>query len=322
MASSWRRPRRHQARQRDHDRRLGIPRRPERRQKRDGQRHRRRDGTARLSADAADLSDGRRRLVGNYSSAPVETAAAPTLTAPHGFSGAAINRGDIGNVVPQSGLLGLDKYLNPYTANVIDASLNDLNRARQLGINQNARTPHCPTPSAATARPSAMRNQSRLSGRGRPHHRRLRNQGFDTAAGLLQNDQAKNLQGQLANQGADLNVATPTPLRQQANMFNANAANQGEQFGAGLIATQVGYQAGAELLALIGGIGVEHIGLLAVAGVGVGHVQIGALIGELPLQVLRLIVLQRPAAVSKPGCAARRWCGRPRPDRRDWFPHR
>src|SRR5882762_6511721 len=122
---------------------------------------------------------------GNYAPAPVETAAAPTLTAPHGFSGAAINRGDIGNVTPQSGLLGLDKYLNPYTANVIDASLNDLNRARQLGINQNASNATLSNAFGGDrqAVTDAETNRAYLDAAGRTIAG-LRNQGFDTAAGL------------------------------------------------------------------------------------------------------------------------------------------
>ncbi len=191
-------------------------------------------GAMNVGADAAQSAEsGATGLLG-YRPAPVT---APTLTPAHTFSGASINRSDIANINPQAGLGGLDAYMNPYTNDVIDTSLSDLNRARQLGINQNA--------SAATlsnafggdrqALTDAETNRAYLDAAGRTIAG-LRNQGFDTATGLLQNDQAKNLQAQLANQGVDVNVAgANTGYGQQANMFNAGATTQNEQFGADLL---------------------------------------------------------------------------------------
>jgi len=162
----------------------------------------------------------------------------PQLPTGHGYTAAAINRGDIANISPQTSLGSLKAYMNPYATDVIDASLRDLNRSRQLGINQNASSATLSNAfggdrqgveNAETNRAFADAASRMIAG--------LRNQGFDTAAGLLQNDQAKNMQAQLANQGADLSVAGQnTGYGQQAAMYNAGAANQAEQFGADLLA--------------------------------------------------------------------------------------
>jgi hypothetical protein len=145
-----------------------------------------------------------------------------------------INRGDVQTVVPQTGLGNIGDYMNPYTQNVIDTTLSDMDRARQMTINGNA----------AAATQSGAFGGSRLGVADAETNRnfinqagqmaaQLRNQGFDTASGLLQNDQNRVLQGALANQNADLSVAGQNAgFGQQAGLFNAQNQTQNSQFDA------------------------------------------------------------------------------------------
>lgn len=138
----------------------------------------------------------------------------------------------------------LDPYLNPYTDNVIDQSLSDIDRARQMASNQ--------TDAQATAagafggsRQAVMQsenNRNYLDQSARTASQ-LRQSGYQNAqqaalrdiAGRDQANQfnvSNDMRAQLANQGANAQ-ADQFGLNQafQANMANAQADNRASEFG-------------------------------------------------------------------------------------------
>lgn len=150
---------------------------------------------------------------------------------------AAINRGDIRQV--QAERLrdtDLSAYMNPYTTNVIDAALGDLERSRQMQRQQDASR-------AAAAGAFGGSRQAVLEAE--------TNRAFDdnaarTVAGLRQSafqNAQQAAMGDIGNQlaagqfnaGIDANVAGQNAgFRQSANQFNAGQTNDTSRFNAGL----------------------------------------------------------------------------------------
>ena len=162
----------------------------------------------------------------------------PTMVQGTGYNAALANAGRLGDakrVAAQSFLQGdMRAYQNPYTEQVINQSLADNDRARlmqQQGINAQALSRGAFGGSRqAIAESENSRNfldqQARTSAQ-------LRNQGFDTAAGLMQQDMTRALQAGLSNQQAANQFALQR-YAQDANTSQFNAANQtaASQFGA------------------------------------------------------------------------------------------
>lgn len=129
-------------------------------------------------------------------------------------------------------------YQNPYTSQVIDQSMNDLNRARlmqQQGINAQALSRGAfggsrQAISEAENNRNFMDQQARTSAQ-------LRNQGFDTAASLMQADLNRNMNAQQLNQQGAISGAG----------IRSNAANNFMGVGTGMQAQRLG-----ELNALAG----------------------------------------------------------------------
>jgi len=128
------------------------------------------------------------------------------------------------NVTAQTGAQGMQDYQNAYQNQVIDQGVNDILRASQIqdqyrnqsvdagvygGDRQGIRE--------AESDRATGENVSRFVNQ-------ARSQGFNTAAGLAQQDAARGLQAQGMNQGAGM----------QAQLANQGALNQGSQFNAGL----------------------------------------------------------------------------------------
>ena len=161
--------------------------------------------------------------------------AAPALSAAAQASPAAVSRAGIANVAPQSGLAGLGDYLNPYTQTVVDRTMADLDRQRRIALNQNASNA---TLSGAFGGDRQM-VENALTNEGFARQMAnadaaLRAQGFDSAAGLLQNDQGRALQAALANQGVEASVAGQNAgYAQQAGLANQAAQNQSSLYNAG-----------------------------------------------------------------------------------------
>ena len=128
------------------------------------------------------------------------------------------------NVSAQTGAQGMQGYQNAYQNQVIDQGINDILRASQIqdqyrnqsggaGVYGGDRhgIREAETDRATGENVSRFVNQAR-------------SQGFNTAAGLAQQDASRGLQAQGMNQGAGL----------QAQLANQGALNQGGQFNANL----------------------------------------------------------------------------------------
>lgn len=115
-----------------------------------------------------------------------------------------------------TGLGNLSDYMNPYTNDVVNTSLNDLNRARQMSIvgNQAAATSAGAYGGSRHGVADSLTNQDFLN-TAASTSANLRNQGFNAAAGLLQNDQ-----GALNNM-SQFNAG----VMNNNSQFNANSGN-------------------------------------------------------------------------------------------------
>jgi hypothetical protein len=128
----------------------------------------------------------------------------------------------------------LDPYMNPYTQSVIDTSIADMNRARQMTQNQNG--------AAATAAGAfggsrlglveAETNRGFLDEAGRLSAE-LRNQGYMNAQDLASQDvaatnAARSANQQAVNQSREFNAGN----RQQTRLSNQAAKNTARQFNA------------------------------------------------------------------------------------------
>ncbi|QDP58293.1 MAG: hypothetical protein Unbinned8622contig1005_34 [Prokaryotic dsDNA virus sp.] len=140
----------------------------------------------------------------------------------------------------------LDKFMNPYTRDVIDQSMGDIERGRLMQANQAAAQAQAAGAfggsrgalmEAEIARNALDKSASTAAN--------LRNQGFQFASQMGQQDVARRqnalsenarnqLQASLANQSSDLQAGmTNARLATQASLANANAANMAQQFGLG-----------------------------------------------------------------------------------------
>lgn len=123
--------------------------------------------------------------------------------------------------VPQGDLSG---YMNPYTQNVINSSLNVLDQQRKGALNQNADAAIRSKAfggSRQAIQDAATDTQYGLQGAQLAAN--LNNQNYNQALSAMQADQARNLQAQQANQSAGLQGAQ---LAQSANQLGQSAANQ------------------------------------------------------------------------------------------------
>lgn len=105
-------------------------------------------------------------------------------------------------------LAGISKYQNPYTSQVVDASLGDINRQREMAINQGGAdaTQAGAFGGSRHGVADSLTNEAALRQSGLIGSQ-LRSQGFDTAAGLAGADANRNVQagsvlGQLGNSQA------------------------------------------------------------------------------------------------------------------------
>jgi len=178
-----------------------------------------------VNPGAAGVTTG---TVMNYNSA----LAGPAAMA----SAAEMNRGTVRDVASRNFTdYDINAYMNPYTNTVVNNALGDL--TRQNDITNNATNARAAAAGAFGGSRQAvantinnenyLRESGNLSGN-------LRNQAFNTASGLIQQDAARNLQAQQMNQGMDWNVGSlNTNIADQINRTNAAALNSREQFNAG-----------------------------------------------------------------------------------------
>jgi len=161
------------------------------------------------------------------------TQAGPTMQA----GAAQVDRSQVQNLNPQS-FAGSDlsAYTNPYEQQVVDNTLADIERQRQMAVNNQAGQFTQSGAFGGSRQGVADSLTNEAYGRtAASTAAQLRQQGYDTASGLLNTDINRNMQAQGANQAADLSVyGQNAGYNQQANLTNAAAINQGQQFNAGL----------------------------------------------------------------------------------------
>lgn len=128
----------------------------------------------------------------------------------------------------------ISKYMNPYTNEVIDTSLNDLERSRQR--TENAQKADMLAAGAWGGSRSGVAQSLTNEGfanTAASTAANLRNQGFNTAAQLISQDANRNLAGQQSNQQASLQAAmTNASLGLQAQLANQAAGLDAAKFGA------------------------------------------------------------------------------------------
>lgn len=137
----------------------------------------------------------------------------------------------------QSGLLAntdLSNYMNQYDDAVVDNTLSDLERARQIqrqNIGANATAAGAFGGSRHALREAE--NNRNFYEQAAQTSAQLRQSGFNNAQQMGLTDIGNTMRADLANQGANLQADSLTAnLAQQGNMANQSAANQAAQFGA------------------------------------------------------------------------------------------
>lgn len=131
-----------------------------------------------------------------------------------------------------NGISGIQSYLNPYTQDVTNTVLSDLNRQNQQQLVNNARSATADGAFGGTRQgvADALTNEA-FQRTAANTLANLNNQGFNTAAGLLQNNQQMGLQAGGENLGALLSAAGQNAgFQQGSGLFNAGARNTASQF--------------------------------------------------------------------------------------------
>jgi hypothetical protein len=264
-------------------------------------------------APALDLAAQRTAALGTYQPISVGSMqVGPAFTGATGY-GAAQNLGG-GNFLQSN----LGAYMNPYTQQVVDTTLADLERGRQLAQQDVG---------AAASRAGAFGGSRQGVAEAETNRAfaeqaaqtaaQLRQAGFTQAAGMAESDLARQLQAGLANQEA-LNLASQfgAGAVNQAALANQQAAMQAQQLNqdamlraalanqqAGLQGAQLGLSA-AEQLGSLGQMQ-QQFGLTGAAALG----DIGATQRDLQQQqanayrdsVLQQLALYNAAVGASPG---------------------
>lgn len=223
------------------------------------------DANKAAQAQALDLSG---RHVGSdliaQAKAQGEKAAGytPTMIAPERYFAAtanptSINRGDIRDI--ETSAIAPDAirgYFDPYEQDVIDASLGDIERNRQLQQTQNKVAALKSKAFGGTgAAVAANLTDDSFARTAASTSAGLRSQGYDRALSAAQQDAQRRLAADSSNQGVDASVASQNAgYFNQAGLANQAATNRASEFNAGqsLAAQQANEQAnqGAAELAL------------------------------------------------------------------------
>lgn len=160
------------------------------------------------------------------------------------------NRGSIRDVMGGSFLdMDIGEYMNPYTQQVIQNTTDEMNRGRQIQLNQGEAAANAAGAfggsrhgvSDSLTNAEFFRNQGNMANQ-------MNAQAYDAATGLMGQDLTRGLQAGLANQGMDWNVQNLNAnLGTNTNQFNAGQQNQVGMFNAGQ-GNQVGLQNAANQL--------------------------------------------------------------------------
>lgn len=164
-------------------------------------------------------------------SAPMSGAA--TASPVQNVTGATV--APVPNVSAGMGMGGIDAYMNPYISNVINTSNAEIDRNRQLALNQGASDAAMSGAFGGDRHGVADSLTNEAYGRIMADNTAgLMMGGYNTAAGLMQSDYDRALQASLANQG----VASSAALANAGYGQSAALANQGAAL------TQAGQNAG------------------------------------------------------------------------------
>tara|TARA_R110000803_G_scaffold188666_1_gene251119 strand:+ start:164 stop:1978 length:1815 start_codon:yes stop_codon:yes gene_type:complete len=128
----------------------------------------------------------------------------------------------------------LSRYTNPYESQVVQSTLGDLDRARQLSMGQ-AGAQASAAGAFGGSRQALMEAETNRSFADQAARSagQLRQAGFNQAQGMAQQDIQGRMQAGLANQQAGLQAGTTTAnLAQQRNMANQAAGMRANEFGA------------------------------------------------------------------------------------------
>jgi hypothetical protein len=159
---------------------------------------------------------------------------------PQMVAGQQANRSAIRDLQSQTGAEGMAAYMNPFQQDVVDVALGDIERARQMQQMQGAAQAQRAGAFGGSRQgvAQALTNEAALREAGRTAAG-LRSEGFQFAAGMGQQDAARALQAQAANQGVDMSLEQANAqLRQQADLANQQA---------GLAGAGLNLQAGSQL---------------------------------------------------------------------------
>ncbi len=163
-------------------------------------------------------------------------AAAPGLMgAPAQTNPASINTGNLPLLSAPNGIGNIGSYLNPYTQDVANQTLNELNLQNQQQLMNNAQTATADNAFGGTRQgvADALTNEA-YQRTAANELANINSQGFNTAAGLLQNNQQMGLNAGGQNLSAMLSaLGQNAGFGQGAGLFNAGAQNTASEFNAG-----------------------------------------------------------------------------------------
>ena len=148
---------------------------------------------------------------------------------PQQIAAAQANRGAVQDVTGQLGSQYMGAYFNPYEEQVVQGTLGDIERSRQMqDIADRARATQARAfGGSRQGVQSALTNEAALRQAGTTAAG-LRQAGFAQAAQFGQSDAARQLQAQMANQGVSLTLEQANAqLRQQAALANQQAGISG-----------------------------------------------------------------------------------------------
>jgi len=181
-------------------------------------------------------------------------------------------------VAAQQAVGGIGTYMNPYTQQVIDTSMGDLERQRQMQMNQlGAQASAAGAFGGSRQGVAESLTNEAFARQGGQLAAGLRQQGFQTALGASQQDVANQMQAALANQSARSAAEQfGQALGLQGQIANQGAFGRAQEFGQGMTldaqqANQQAAQQAANLRLQASG----QLGGLGQTGFGMGQGIIG-----------------------------------------------
>lgn len=171
-------------------------------------------------------------------------------------------------VASKQGSEFMDAYKNPYQNDVIDASLNDLTNAyqkNQVGSNMAAAASGAFGGGRHGIRDAAVADDYLRTVAGTTAN--LRNQGFNTRAGLGMQDASRDLQAGGMNQNANLQASNMNASNAlAADQFNNSMLNQRQMFD-----VNAAYQGDQQRLGAVDRMGQNYLDQAGVAGGGINQ---------------------------------------------------